>query len=57
MFSRMSFYLDMAKKYKLPLCISECPSNPGDIVYEDEYQIGVINCSKFSHMIKTKKYV
>lgn len=34
----------MAKKYRIELCMSECDFVPGKIIYEDAFQIAVINC-------------
>ena len=45
-FAQMTFYLEMAKKYKLELYKSEIDELPGEIVYEDDFQIAVKNCTK-----------
>jgi hypothetical protein len=42
MYKKMDFYLRMAKKYDLQLFMTETESLPGKLVYEDDYQIGVI---------------
>ncbi len=38
---QMSFYRDMCSKYNVKLYISECEGVPGEIIYEDEFQIAV----------------
>ena len=43
-YNQMSFYREMAKKYNVDLYRSECDFVPGEIVYEDEFQIAVKNC-------------
>ena len=43
-YKQMSFYRDMAKKYNLELYMSECDFVPGEIIYEDSFQIAVKNC-------------
>ena len=35
----MTFYREMAKKYGMQLYMSECEEVPGDVIYEDEYQV------------------
>ena len=35
----MTFYRDMCSKYNVKLYISECEGVPGEIIYEDEFQI------------------
>lgn len=40
---QMDFYRNMAAKYGLKLYMSECTELPGDVIYEDEFQIAVIN--------------
>lgn len=39
----MTFYRDMAKKYGLRLYLSVCEEAPGEIIYEDDFQIAVKN--------------
>ena len=39
----MTFYRDMCKKYGVKLYMSECSEIPGELVYEDEFQIAVKN--------------
>lgn len=56
MFSRMDFYLTMAEKYQLPLFITQTDNVPGEIIYEDEYQIGVVNSSHSGEGFETKSY-
>lgn len=41
MFSKMTHYIDMAKKYKLNLYITETSIVPGKIIYDDKFQIAV----------------
>ncbi|MBP7902414.1 MAG: hypothetical protein KA015_06325 [Spirochaetes bacterium] len=57
MYKRMNFYLDMAAKYNMPLSISVCAEEPGRIVYEDDYQIGVVDCVSDSCRIVTKDFL
>lgn len=38
---QMTFYRDMCSKYNVKLYISECEGVPGEIIYEDEFQIAV----------------
>lgn len=39
----MTFYRNMAVKYGVQLYISECTDIPGEIIYEDDFQIAVKN--------------
>lgn len=39
----MDFYRAMAKKYGLKLYMSECSELPGEVIYEDDFQIAVID--------------
>ena len=39
----MTFYREMAAKYGLPLYLSVCAELPGEVIYEDEYQVAVIH--------------
>ena len=39
----MTFYRDMCGKYGVKLYLSECSEIPGELVYEDEFQIAVKN--------------
>lgn len=43
-YKQMSFYREMARKYNLELFRSECDFVPGEIIYEDDFQIAVKNC-------------
>ena len=43
-FNQMTFYIKMATKYNLVLYKSETEEIPGEIIYEDEFQIAVKNC-------------
>lgn len=45
-YQEMEFYRNMASKYGLKLLMTECEEIPGDIIYEDDYQIAVINQKK-----------
>ena len=40
--AEMTFYRDMAKKYGLKLYRSACDELPGELIYEDAFQIAVI---------------
>jgi len=40
---RMSFYFEMSKKYSLELFKTISENIPGEIIYEDEYQIAEAN--------------
>ena len=42
-YSEMTFYREMAKKYGTQLFMSECDEIPGEIIYEDEFQIAIKN--------------
>lgn len=44
-YNQMTFYREMAKKYNIELFKSECDFIPGEIIYEDEFQIAVKNCA------------
>ena len=39
----MTFYRNMAVKYRVQLYLSECTDIPGEIIYEDTFQIAVKN--------------
>ena len=39
----MTFYRNMAVKYGVQLYLSECTDTPGEIIYEDNFQIAVKN--------------
>ena len=39
----MTFYRTMCRKYNLPLFRTDCSEVPGEIIYEDEFQIAVKN--------------
>ena len=38
----MTFYRDMCKKYGVKLYISETDEMPGELIYEDDFQIAVV---------------
>lgn len=40
---QMKFYREMCSKYGVQLYVSECNFIPGDLVYEDDFQIAVKN--------------
>lgn len=40
---QMTFYRDMCKKYGVRLYLTECEELPGELVYEDAFQIGIKN--------------
>lgn len=42
-YAEMTFYRDMAKKYGTRLYMSECEDVPGEILYEDDFQIAIKN--------------
>lgn len=42
-YAEMTFYREMAKKYGTQLYISECDEVPGEVIYEDEFQIAIKN--------------
>ena len=42
-YREMTFYRRMADKYGLKLYLSECEEVPGEIIYEDAYQIAIKN--------------
>ncbi|NQU45210.1 hypothetical protein HQ520_18155 [bacterium] len=43
MFAKMAFYVRMAAKYDRRLYLTYTDTEPGEIVYEDDFQIGVVN--------------
>lgn len=38
---QMTFYREMCSKYNVKLYISECEDIPGEVIYEDKFQIAV----------------
>ena len=42
-YEEMTFYREIAVKYGVQLYMSECSELPGEVVYEDAYQIAVKN--------------
>ena len=42
-YSEMTFYHEMARKYGTQLYMSEYDENPGKIIYEDDFQIVIKN--------------
>ncbi len=42
-YDQMTFYREMTAKYGLQLFKSECDDVPGEIIYEDDFQIAVKN--------------
>ncbi len=55
-FHEMSFYRRMAKKYGNKLFISECEEIPGNVIYEDEFQIAVVG-QKDDLKVKTEELI
>ena len=43
-FRQLTFYREMAKKYNIELYLSECDFVPGEVIYEDNFQVAVKNC-------------
>ena len=41
--NQLTFYRQMCKKYGIKLFKSECTELPGKVIYEDDFQIAVIN--------------
>ncbi|MBO4325538.1 MAG: hypothetical protein J5845_09125 [Lachnospiraceae bacterium] len=41
--NEMTFYRQMAEKYGMKLYISERTEVPGEVIYEDDFQVAVIN--------------
>ena len=39
----MTFYREMARKYGTQVYMSECDEIPGEIIYEDDFQIAIKN--------------
>lgn len=52
-YRQMDFYRSMAAKYGLELYRSECEQLPGDVIYEDNFQVAIINTRQ--ELIKTQK--
>jgi len=44
-FSKMTFFMEIADKYNIELYISRINFIPGELVYEDDFQIGIVNCN------------
>ena len=42
-YNQMTFYRAMAKKYGLKLFISTCAEPPGIVIYQDDFQIAVVD--------------
>jgi len=40
---QLTFYREMCSKYGIKLYKTECTTLPGQVIYEDEFQIAVIN--------------
>lgn len=53
---RMAFYFDMAKKYSITMYKSIVEDTPGEIIYEDDFQIAVINHLPDAH-VRTEKLI
>lgn len=41
--NQMDFYRSMCSKYGLKLFRSECSELPGEVIYEDDFQIAIVN--------------
>ena len=41
--NQLTFYREMCSKYGLKLYKTECTTLPGQVIYEDDFQIAVIN--------------
>lgn len=54
-YEQMTFYRAMAEKYGLALYRSECDAVPGELIYEDDFQIAVKDPT--DNGIKTEKIV
>jgi len=52
-YEEMTFYREIAAKYGVQLYISECSELPGEVVYEDAYQIAVKN-TKTDVIVQTR---
>lgn len=52
-YEEMTFYRETAAKYGVQLYISECSELPGEVVYEDAYQIAVKN-TKTDVIVQTR---
>ena len=50
----MSFYRDMCKKYGVQLYKTETEEIPGEIIYEDDFQIAVKNPKTDSKSLVTE---
>ncbi len=55
-FHEMSFYRRMAEKYGKKLFFSECAETPGKVIYEDDFQIAVVD-QKIDTKIDTTELV
>ena len=53
---QMVFYRKICKKYGVKLFISECDEMPGELIYEDEFQIAVKDQQKDT-LISTRELV
>ena len=42
-YAQMTFYRDMCEKYGVKLYTTRCEEVPGRVIYEDDFQIAVIN--------------
>ena len=55
-YEEMTFYRAMAEKYGLTLYRSECDEPPGEVIYEDDFQIAVRDV-KDGISVKTEKII
>lgn len=51
---QMTFYRQMADKYGVQLYMSECEELPGEVIYEDEFQIAVKNLKEDLYVTQEK---
>lgn len=56
MFNKMTFYFEMSKKYNIRLYLTQTDEIPGDIIYEDDFQVGVSDSSHKGHGYITTLY-
>ena len=52
--NQLTFYREMCSKYGIKLYKTECTTLPGQIIYEDDFQIAVINEPKDLDVIVTE---
>lgn len=57
MFMAMTFYFSMARKYGISLYITRSSILPGNVIYEDIFQIGVVESKHDGPGFLTEKFV